>query len=128
MEVPKFKTMTPSEFFGMLFQIRNQIHIRHLRINGAGAYAGHIALHDFYDNILGLIDSLIESYQGKYGIVNITIKEATDVDATKTLEALAKLVDSGEAYNMFKESWLKNQIDEIATLTYQTLYKLKNLK
>lgn len=128
MEVPKFKAMTPSEFFGLLFQIRNQIHIRHLRINGSGAYAGHIALHDFYDNILDLIDSLIESYQGKYGIVNLTIKESTDVDAIKTLESLAKLVDSGEAYNMFKESWLKNQIDEIATLTYQTIYKLKNLK
>ena len=40
---------------------------------------------------------------------------------------LAKLTDDGNAYIMFKETWIQNQIDEISTLTYQTLYKLKNL-
>lgn len=128
MEPLKLTKLSPQDFFGKLFQIRNQIHIKHLRITGVGSYAGHIALHDFYDGILDMIDTLIESYQGKYGVVNITIKEATDTDPIKVLEELAKLVDGGVAYSMFKETWLQNQIDEISTLTYQTLYKLKNLK
>jgi hypothetical protein len=128
MEVPKLKSITPMEFFGKLFQIRTQIHIKHLRISGTGSYAGHIALHDFYDAILGLTDSLIESYQGKYGIVDLKVKECCDDDAVKLLEDLAKLTDGGQVYSMFKETWIQNQIDEISTLTYQTLYKLKNLK
>lgn len=122
------KSLSPADFFGKLFQIRNQIHIRHLRISGTGSYAGHIALHDFYDQILSLTDDLIESYQGKYGIINLTVKESSDVEPIKILEELAKLTDDGSVYNMFKETWIQNQIDEISTLTYKTLYKLKNLK
>lgn len=121
-------TNKPTEFFGKLFQIRDQIHINHLRITGTGSYAGHIALHDFYDEILDLTDTLIESYQGKYGILDITIPASSKTEAITTLEELAKLTDGGNAYNLFKETWLQNQIDEISTLTYQTLYKLKNLK
>lgn len=130
MEAPKIKLdkNSPAEFFGKLFQIRNQIHIKHLRITGTGSYAGHIALHDFYDTILGLTDNLIESYQGKYGIINLEVKEACDTDPVKLLEELARTTDGGSVYNMFKETWIQNQIDEISTLTYQTLYKLKNLK
>lgn len=128
MEVPKLKSTTPAEFFGKLFQIRTQIHIKHLRITGVGSYAGHIALHDFYEGILGLADSLIESYQGKYGIINFSVKESSDEDALKLLEDLVKLTDGGSVYSMFKETWIQNQIDEISTLAYQTIYKLKNLK
>ena len=116
------------EFFGKLFQIRDQMHINHLRITGVGSYAGHKALNEFYDAILGLTDSLIESYQGKYGIIEITVPASTKSDAIATLEELAKLTDNGSAYSMCKETWIQNQMDEITTLTYQTLYKLKNLK
>ena len=38
------------------------------------------------------------------------------------------VADDGAVYKMFKETWIQNQLDEISTLTYQTLYKLKNLK
>ena len=128
MEPLKLNKNNPSEFFGKLFQIRNQIHIKHLRITGVGSYAGHIALHDFYDSVLDLTDDLIESYQGKYGIINIEVKEACDTDPIKLLEELVRTTDGGSVYTMFKETWIQNQIDEISTLTYKTLYKLKNLK
>jgi len=121
-------TNKAAEFFGKLFQIRDQIHINHLRITGIGAYSGHIALHDFYDEILDLTDTLIESYQGKYGLVEITIPTSSKTEPITTLEDLAKLTDGGEAYSIFQDSWSRNQLDEISTLTYQTLYKLKNLK
>ena len=39
-----------------------------------------------------------------------------------------QITDGGSAYSMFKETWLQNQIDEISTLAYQTIYKLENLK
>lgn len=130
MTIPKLKSTisTPTEFFGKLFQIRDQIHMMHLRASGIGSYAQHKALNDFYEEILDLTDGLIESYQGKYGIIKFKVKESTDVDPTSLLKELVKLTDSGVAYTMFIETWIQNQIDEISTLTYSTLYKLQNLK
>ena len=130
MEVPKIKlnTMKPGDFFGKLFQLRDEIHLNHLSLKGPGSYAQHKALNKFYDSILDLTDSLIESYQGKYGIIEITIPSSKSGDSIKCLEELVKLTDEGSAYLLFHESYLRNQIDEISTLTYQTLYKLKNLK
>lgn len=124
----KSSTMNPEQFFGKLFQIRDQIHLKHLRVSGTGSYATHIALNEFYDGILDLTDSLIESYQGKYGIINITIKESKDTDVISLLKELASLTDGGSVYKMFKETWIQNELDTITKLTYQTLYKLQNLK
>jgi hypothetical protein len=130
MEVPKIKLtqMNPEIFIGKLFQLRDEIHINHLRVTGPGSFAAHKALNKFYDGILDLTDSLIESYQGKYGIIEIVVPSASKSDSIKCLEELVKLTDDGAVYKMFKETWIQNQIDEISTLTYQTLYKLKNLK
>lgn len=130
MEVPKLKlnTMKPGDFFGKLFQLRDEIHLNHLKVTGPGSFAAHSALNGFYDEVLDLIDGLIESYQGKYGIIDITIPSSKSGDSIKCLEELVKLTDEGSAYLLFHESYLRNQIDEISTLTYQTLYKLKNLK
>lgn len=130
MTIPKLKTniSTPNEFFGRLFQLRDQIHLIHLRVTGVGSYAAHKALNEFYDSILNLTDGLIESYQGKYGIITLKVKESSEGDAISLLKELALLTDGGSVYNMFKETWIQNQIDEISALTYSTLYKLQNLK
>ena len=130
MEVTKLKlnTMKPGDFFGKLFQLRDEIHINHLRITGPGSFAIHSALNEFYTDVLDLLDELVESYQGKYGIIDITIPSSKSGDSIKCLEELVKLTDDGVVYSLFKEPYLKNQIDEITTLTYKTLYKLKNLK
>jgi hypothetical protein len=122
------KGLSKEEFFGRLFEIRDQIHLKHLRVSGPGSYAQHVALGDFYGSLLDLADELIESYQGKYGIVTIKVNSSKDEDPISIIENLVKLTDSGQVYNMFKETWIQNQIDEISTLCYKTLYKLKNLK
>lgn len=114
-----------NEFFGKLFQLRDEIHLNHLRVT---SYAQHVALGDFYDSLLGLTDNLIESYQGKYGIIDMSIPNSSKSDSIKCIEELAKLTDGGNYYTMFKETWIQNQVDEISTLCYKTLYKLKNLK
>lgn len=131
LNIPKKEGMLPSEFFGKLLQIRTQIHLRHLSPTNPGQLGSgweHKVLNDFYEDILDAADELIESYQGKYGLLDITSSEARKVDAIKTIEELAKLTDNGSVYNMFKETWIQNQLDEISTLCYKTLYKLKNLK
>lgn len=122
----------PSEFFGKLFQIRDQIHLRHLKPSNPGSlgsFAEHKALNDFYEEILDLTDSLIESYQGKYGLLNITVQFNTgNIDPIQTISELCKLTDGGSIYTILKDTWLQNQCDEISQLGYQTLYKLRYLK
>lgn len=131
-DINKPVTTGPSEFFGKLFQIRDQIHMRHLKPSnpgGLGSFAEHKALNDFYDEILDLTDSLIESYQGKYGLLNITVLTSnSNIDPIQTITDLCKLTDGGSVYQILKDTWLQNQCDEISQLGYQTLYKLRYLK
>jgi len=125
-------TSSPADFFGKLFQLRDTIHLRHLRPTNPGqlgSYAEHKALNDFYDELLDLIDGLAESYQGKYGLLNISISSSnSNIDAVETILELTRLIDGGRVYSMFKETWIQNELDEISKLCYQTIYKLKFLK
>jgi len=122
----------PAEFFGKLFQLRDQLHLRHLKPTNAGStgsYAEHMALGDLYDFLVGAIDTLVESYQGKYGLVEISVSSSTaNIDPVSALNELAVTVDSGRYYNAFSEGYIKNQIDTIAENVYKTIYKLKFLK
>ena len=117
---------TPSKFIGRLFEARDVAHIEHLRVKGPGAYAAHPAIGGFYDSLLDLADGFVESYQGKYGIVNFEIKSVKALDFMEYIEEFAKYVEASR--EVFKDEYLKNQIDEIAGLTYSTIYKLKFLK
>lgn len=117
---------SPSKFIGRLFEARDVAHIEHLRVKGVGAYAAHTALNGFYDGILDLADGFVESYQGKYGIVNFEAKSVKTLDFMEYIQELAKYIESSR--DIFKEDYLKNQIDEMASLTYSTIYKLKFLK
>jgi hypothetical protein len=114
---------SPSKFIGRLFEARDIAHIEHLKVR---SYSAHKALNEFYDSLLDLTDSFVESYQGKYGIVNIEVKSVKPLEFMEYIEEFAKYVESSR--DLFKEDYLKNQIDEIASLVYSTIYKLKFLK
>jgi hypothetical protein len=51
-----------------------------------GSYAGHMALNDYYEGVLDFIDTLIETYQGQYGLV-----EEYDVIDTKDTNSKDKI-------------------------------------
>lgn len=116
-------TISTSAFFSKLFQSRDITHLTHLRVK---SYAQHVALNDYYDGLLILIDDLIESYQGYYQIVNITIESTKATEPISHLKNLNEFIDKNRS--IFKESCLQNIIDEIQALINKTLYKLINLK
>lgn len=123
-------SMSVEKCFGNLFYLRDCIHLRHLRPTNPGQLGSgweHKALNDFYDELIDMIDGLIESYQGKYGLLNIEIPSAKPGDAYSEIK---KKVTDLEMYKdkLFKDSYILNQIDEMIMLMYQTLYKLKNLR
>lgn len=113
-------------FVGTLMQSRNQAHIYHLQTQ---SFAAHMALQGYYEGIVDLIDGLVESYQGKYGILRGyrmegSIKE--DDNAIVYFEGLSKFVESIRA-TVTQDSYIQNQIDEVVDLIESTKYKLKFL-
>lgn len=107
-----------------MFEARQVAHNLHLKTE---SFAGHKALDDFYDGILGHIDDFVETYQGQYGLLGDSEFKVESVDdAVQYLEDCAKLFVVGR--DSLKDSHLKNIIDEVVCLTYKTIYKLKFLK
>ena len=55
------------DFFFVLLQAAVITHIAHLKTR---SIAEHLALNDLYQELPEHVDGLVESYQGKYGIIN----------------------------------------------------------
>lgn len=112
-----------SMFFSKIFQSRDIAHKAHLKTD---SFAAHKALNEYYDGILPLVDGLVESYQGKYGKIEIPEWQTDNKDIIPYFENLLKYVDD-EKDKAFSDSSFINQIDEIKALIQETLYKLKEL-
>jgi DNA-binding ferritin-like protein len=115
---------------GTLMQSRNQAHIYHLQVQGAGSYAAHKALNNYYDEIVDKIDGLAEGIQGRYGIITgyrmaDTIRE--DNNARMYFDGLSKFVE-GIRKQIPQDSYIQNQVDEIVDLIESTKYQLKFLQ
>lgn len=125
------KTSDGGEFVEMvsiLLHSRTQAHTFHLQTE---SYAEHIALQGYYDGIVGFTDTIVESYQGKYGIIrgykSYPLSDYKSVEGT--ISFFQKLCDKVTSLrDCCDDSWLQNEIDNVCTLINQTLYKLKFLK
>lgn len=127
-EQKKPKTNDFAEMVSLLLHSRTQAHILHLQTK---SYPEHMALNAYYDGITALIDGLVESYQGQYGIIenyksyDIQNYKSTD-DTIKYLNGICEKVN--KLRDCCKDSYIQNQIDTICELVNSTLYKLKFLK
>lgn len=111
-----------------LLHSQTQVHVFHLQTK---SYSEHKALQGYYEGIDALVDGLIESYQGKYGI--LTDYKTYDMEqysnGKKTItyfKELLKVID--DSRDSVEDSYLQNQIDTIQELINSTVYKLKFLK
>lgn len=115
---------------GTLLQSRTQAQVYHWQAQGVGSDAAHRALGTYYDAIVGLVDGLVESTQGRYGIVRgYKMQESLREDGNfvKYFEALSKFVEMVRT-QIPQDSYIQNQIDEIVELVEHTKYKLINLQ
>lgn len=114
------------EFFAVLLMAAPYAHMAHLQTR---SYAEHMALGTLYEELPELVDSLIESYQGKYGLVMdypVPAKLPPLGNPVAMVTQLNKYIDDTRA-NVSDDSEIQNQIDEIVTLVNSTTYKLKFL-
>jgi hypothetical protein len=118
-----------SKIISYLLHSRTQAHIYHLQ---TPSFAAHMALNGYYDGIIPLVDGLVESYQGKYGILtgysNFNLLEYNNCEEViiyfqslnSTIEKLRTMIP--------QDSYIQNQIDTVTELITSTMYKLKFLK
>ena len=121
---------SPKLLFSKLFESREMSHIYHLQVKDKGL-ASHLALNDYYESVLDLIDSLIETWQGQYNIIEnyeiIDTKETNSKDKIEYFKELATFIKTERKCISLEDTHLHNIIDEIVALIYRTLYKLKYL-
>lgn len=95
------------------------------------SFSEHMTLGNYYDEVVEIVDSLTESYQGKYGIIAkygsySYVDYTTNENTINYLVAICGKVT--ELRKNFPDTFIQNQIDSLEELLYSTLYKLRNLK
>jgi len=120
------------ELASILFHSQTQAHVFHLGVSGPGSYASHKALQKYYESIDGLTDGLIESYQGKYGLIKFKPVLGIDNDCScenivAYFDKLITIVDTLSKGPGLQDGFIQNQIDTINELLFSTRYKLINL-
>ena len=122
------------KFLSKIFESREMAHVYHLTVRGEeGSNAKHLALGEFYDGILDMLDDIIEVYQGEFGVIEgydaIDTSSSKSTDATKYFEDLAGFIKA-ERKRCFRpdDTHYFNIIDDMMVLVYKTLYKLKYTK
>jgi len=116
------------EMISLLFHSRTQTHALHLQTD---SYSEHNALQKYYEGIDGIVDGLVESFQGKYGIIGGYT--SYDIEGYKSTETTIKYLQGlcGEVEGLrdcCEDSYIQNQIDTVCELINSTLYKLRFLK
>ncbi len=115
----------PGEFFGTLQQSVIVIWRAHL---ATSSYSEHMALNDFYEDMLDKVDAIIENYQGLHGKVNkYKNKITTFVDTLSYLETLRDYTRKGRELFCDADE-LESLCDDIMTLINSTIYKVRELK
>jgi hypothetical protein len=121
------------ELASILFHSRTQAHVFHLGVNGPGSFAAHTALGTYYDEIVDLVDGLVESYQGKYGLIKFKPVLGLDnncdiMNIIRYFEKLIAIIGTLRQGPGLQDSFIQNEIDNVAKLLYSTRYKLVNLQ
>jgi len=117
------------QFVSTLFASRTQAHVFHLQ---TPSFAAHKALNEYYDEIVDLTDGLVESYQGKYGIItgygNVALQEYQSCEGIILYFTTLLMFIEKSRQVLCQDTYIQNQIDEIVALINSTIYKLRFLK
>jgi len=116
------------EMVCQLLHSQTQVHIFHL---GTKSYSEHKALQGYYEGIDALVDGIIESYQGKYGLLTNykSYKNQSYKNKNQVLKYFTGLLNTiEEKRDCCDDSYIQNQIDTVQELAYSTMYKLKFLQ
>ena len=109
-----------SKLLSTLLHSRTQAHVYHWRTK---SFAAHKALQNYYEAIVPLTDEFAEGYQGRYGLVSGYTSKPINQNPMKArvyFQGVLKIVNATKV----RDTYLKNILDTIRQLVYQTMYLL----
>jgi len=114
------------ELIAKVFATRGYAHVAHW---GTKSYAMHVALGDFYEEIIDGIDKLVEAYQGTFGLISGIEQECGEQPEDIVKHISAELIwMNNNCEEITKDlASLDNILQELQAVYMKTLYKLKNL-
>jgi oligoribonuclease (3'-5' exoribonuclease) len=114
------------ELISKVFTTRNLLHFAHWNTN---SFASHMALGDLYDQIVEDIDEIVETFQGKYGLIDelTTAQASLPNDITSHVKDEAKWVESNRSKIAGNDTAIENLVDTLLGHYHKTVYKLENL-
>ena len=115
------------QFVMCLLHSVTNAHILHFQ---SLSYSQHMALGAYYDEVSDLVDGFVEAFQGKYGLLTKyqSDYQLPDNNPVTYLTYLKEEVATLRRASGFpQDSELQNEVDTIANLINNTLYKLRFL-
>ena len=116
------------KLISLLFLARDIAHREHLRTD---SFAQHMALGEFYGEIIDNADAIAEAYMGSYGVLKDFPIQASlsSTPIIKELERHVTWIDENRYKACDKDDTpIQNLIDAAVETYLSTLYKLKRLK
>jgi hypothetical protein len=113
-----------NEFISTLKQSNEQAIVWHHQTT---SLSEHKALNNYYEEIVPLLDGLVESIQGIYPrITTYSLSNPVDWSDGVSVTYFKGLYEYVQTHRKmcYQESWIQNEIDEIAKLIASTLYQL----
>lgn len=113
------------ELVNKVFSARNASHLAHWATK---SYAEHQALGAFYDDAIEAIDSIVEAYQGSFGLIEVAeLSNNVGEDIVKLLNSQAKWIEENREEISGGVRSIENLIDSLSDIYLRTIYKLENL-
>jgi ABC-type uncharacterized transport system involved in gliding motility auxiliary subunit len=109
-----------SNLISLLLHSRTQAHIYHFLTK---SYAQHKALENYYTQIVPLLDTYAEAYQGKYGIIKKYKTYSFSENPKTKINYFKNLLIEIQNTNI-PDQYLQNIVESIYELVYKTLYML----
>lgn len=119
----EMEQMETSEFIAMLLHSATVTHLMHFKTD---SYSEHMALGQYYEEVVDLVDSLAESIQGKYGVIPVctTPMVTPNVSPMDYLKSLQSFV-AEEREEIPQDSEIQNEVDNVANLINTTIDRLR---
>ena len=116
--------MKIEELFGTLQQSMVEAWRSHLKTN---KYSAHIALDEYYIDIVDKVDALIENWMAMHDKVEeyVNILDEEDYEALSYMEELREVCVEGR--ELMDSPELESAMDDILSLIDRTIYKLREL-
>ena len=117
------------ELVSRVFYVRNLAHFSHWRAKGEGSYAKHVALGEFYPEVIEAIDPIVEAVQALTDLIGaIPAPKNPPTDILKCLQADVAWIEEHHDEICQGNRGIGNLIDTLTDTYLTTIYKLRFLR